>query len=531
MLKYKSSIIFVNAMNYSKPATLLARKCLLSPSEPELEAIISLDLPINWFEEGCKSMTLIETCFKVIHDKTLFDKFWKAFSKETGFDVWSFLPESKKSFVSIALLTERPDVFKVFLISNPGTKDDWSNFGADPNVLSWVLSPTFSSDFLKFTLPDDIVQAFLTYRNENLWINSKNERKLKNFNVAWDGEKEKRWLINSFKGDLAAKHNQKTDFWRLATILRGDRHFEKWSEKDWSDVWLAQPTGLLLSTWNEERVFSHDKLAFDRFVRHYKPKDDLGVAVKILERELGSIVATVDKYPKNPGVCASVVKALTPWVSTTLSDPNLTSQAIYFQLFLDYMASPTKFDTSTMSALATVSPPSSLLELHQKVRNSFVMGPYNNMASGFLSYCVMASIKAHKNNLPSGFLGDFVEFQKKNNEDRVSTPLVGYAERMATKSQDPAEQKFAAEIFWRAIFDIPPANQHYWLKKASVTPCLSGALPFWNDDFSERLNRAAEKRKRTKEISTLLSRLAMNNAIAQVLDPEARQTPQKPRKM
>lgn len=82
------------------------------------------------------------------------------------------------------------------------------------------------------------------------------------------------------------------------------------------------------------------------------------------------------------------------------------------------------------------------------------------------------------------------------------------------------EKRNWANVYWQSIFNIPSANQHYWLKKIHEIQDFIAPVDCW-PEVEQQLSRAQGKRKATPEIQSVLSKMALVNATVSSTDEKS----------
>lgn len=537
----------------NKHATLLARKCFLTPVDAEIEALLSLKLDIDWASEGFRGQTLCETAFVSIGDAMLFNKFWKQMEIEHKVSPWSeafSFSSQKMPFVALALKARRFDVFNDWVQHHPGTSEQWKNFALLTDIRSLALSDHWPGIAKRANFPSDVKTELETYRQENLWISSRTLAEFKKqAPVNINAHQSKVWLEQSFSSlhQLSAK-----EMWRIEVVL-DHSNFKDWVENDWEVFWSAQPQGSTLFAPLKTTSKSFDQNTWMKFIKSFVPSKPSWTMEKVLMKEVSAFVEQANVYLKShsstyalnaSGVVKQIDRHCRQWMNQLLPPPADRASSVSFQYGLwyaglQYIQAPTKASPEAVALFQNVDLPSSFSDLLSMVKHAVDTDIKSSrpvwMTGGFLAMLVTTMVKGHAQNQNAN-LAAFVDAMSSISlkslpayeSTNYALGLVASSLRMfQDKQASPEVIKAAQHMFWRNVFSIPSANQHYWLKKAALQPELSVVLDFWDASFAQKLDSTIDARKRTPDIATMLLKLSLQNAVGHQEDKPVKKTTRK----
>lgn len=515
-----------------KPANLLAKKCLINPQSEEVEALLTLveqgSLDIDWLKPVERGQSLLELGLKNVKEVPLVEKMLTLATKHHSLSLTSSVGGTHSQALATVLFSSSHlwRLGNSLLKQNPLSEQDWDDLLKTAPFQMHVLSDYYPRWKDQVTpLSDKQLAKFEKYREDNLWM-SQNDYTSFAQHVPKNITPEQ--LLNWTLLSLPQIKSQK-DYWRLKVVAHNkDKLWEKWSQEDWMTVWESQPkAGFLLALARSGGTVSPS------FLKAYTPNASTR-ATYIFSKELNAVVQNLsdmkgqysggNAYAQTESMMKMGSRFLSEWADKVFP-PNSPSFAkgLYLGLLQNTKTS-TKFDQDAINEWKNVSfthiddfvekIKQSLPDGHSKVQ-SFWLHP-DLLAYFIHQYTQSQTGKDNLKPFVSSINFDTLSSRTvpKEQQEAVALKLVQVGSRIAQDTSSPKDvEKAGSEMFWRSVFLIPAANQHYWMKKASGMPSLSQKLDFWNDDFHKKLEDATNSKKRTKEIVSLLTKLSLNNLI------------------
>lgn len=531
-----------------KPATLLAKKCLTKPQSEEVEALLTLvenkSLDVDWFEVLDTGKSLLEMSFKNIKERPLINKLLTVVGQTTPLTPQSPVNASPQSPKLAHMLFSSPHLWRLgneLFKDHPPTKEEWQDFLTHSPFRLLVLSPQFEELKKSFSCVSSSQWKDLEdYRTANLWMS---QTSLAAFNVHAPKNMTPSQLLAWTDFSLPLLKTQQ-DSWRLDIATTRSHLWKQWSEDDWMSVWERQPfAGFLLKKTKDLHVTGALS-----FVKTFAPTPS-SRSLYILSKEMNALAKAQAEikdhysagttYQTLDGIIKTSAKLLKTWSDAIFpSQGSDFTQGLFLGMIQNAQAS-TKFNPIAIKAWEKAPSISHIDDFVEKIRQTIPEG--NVKASSWwlhpdlLAYFIQQYLLSQEN---SPNLKDFTKSLNfdtlshrtvpQNEQDALALKLVQVGSRLCQDPTIPSSvQKAGAEIFWRSVFLINPANQHYWLKKASGISPLSQKLDFWGPAFQQKLEEANSQRKKTKEITALLTKLSLNN----ILDLEKAPSAPKSRKM
>ena len=548
-------------------ATLLAKKCFLSPQDQEIEALLGLDLPIDWSAPLSPVLTLADAAFQNISDDLLFKKWWASYTKQSPRDPWEADPSSIKfaglPLVGGAILLKRFHILQSWLSADPGTSEQWGVLAQHPAMQNLAISaswPNLQDQLARSGVSAQLVNDLSEYRAQNLWLSA---TKISDFNKqapsSWSAEQAIHWWNNSSKLFKNPKERNANTAWRLTELVRHHEAWSQWTPSQWEQFWAIQPPGLLTyDVTSSFMISSHRNVSK---MLDATPWSNSPAFKDVMFNEVSEIIERGMPRPSYTHSSSTAQNTLMKgWATDTLKRIEImrahspTSLENWEYGLWTCVLGTTCFKTTMFCedglniwASAPDDMPHNLSQLCSLMRHDPSGAPIARaqelawLAPTRLAAMTAHVLKAHETNidLMKGFansldfssdaslLNSAIGGHTKIKDDDFASALVAWSVRGAKEASNDDAQQVWAQVFWRTIFLMETANQHHWLKKASALPELHVALPFWNEEFEKTIDTAMGRRKRTKEIHSLLSNMSLLNKTAQVVDLDSRSKPKR----
>lgn len=518
-------------MSKTQYATLLAQKLFQSNNDDEVQALVELDLDVEWLVLNPDGTTLLERAFRVIKDEDVFTKWWASVERRLPeLSLWTALPNGK-ALAENVFSPSGAFPFKTRLLEKErGTPQQWEALQSSPVAEAAALRPTWEGVCKALDgspVPASVVSHLSTYRLNSLFLTASSESEFRRTAPAH--------LTPTHALGMFAHFNRNPGFaaknpWYLRAFL--DSPWDKWSddEKD-SAMAFARPQALIEAMERQIKQINYGnntRPQFDALVSgietFYKKNTlrDTPAHHAVLSGAISALRGADFSSSVHDHVSKGVIRAfgrgLMAQVQQLGKNPaNALRCGIWAAAIDTYAFKTTTLSDTALKYLGQTTLPETVDEVQKYLRKEYVKVDNCTLLrpADLVMLCTHLAV-AHQSNPDK--LRVFMDSMHGNallvkKEEEAASAFINWSTKgMATATAQTKNEW--AEMYWRAIFNVPVANQHYWLKKIHKEQDFIAPVRCWTAEFEETLLKALGKRKSSDEIQSVLSKMSLVNATA-----------------
>jgi len=526
-------------MSKTEHATLLARKIFNSHSAEEVRALVNLELDIDWGSEYSSGVSLLERAFRAIKEEDVFRLWWENVQqKNPQLTLWSELPNSK-NLASLFLEPEGSFAYKMQLLrADPGTPAQQAQLGEHPQAIESALRPMWnvvSQNLKKENVLPLVVKLLDQYRADNLYLASES---LTEFNATRPTVLSPKNALDMFTRLNVVGVSSK-NIWYLKEFLHSP--WEQWDANQWEMALKGPRVGLLL-----EGIYaaSNENLGYNKtlqlrnsveeictLVERFYKKVPVGDVVSEDWIKKESVALGKFKWPRIDDGCLKIIYKsvgrglLTALKKVSVNSDNAFAIGVGFAVVDTTCFKSSHLSPSALQTLAQGKLPATVEEMVQQIANELTlpMQHYDQRKTlhNLLNPQTVNMLVAHiavnlEDQHQAVFLQSLPPPQENDTDHQESLAAINWSIRGLKTATTPLQKSNWAGVFWRHIFALPIANQHYWLKKVHEIQDVIVPVSFWNAELEATVLKALEKRKSNDLIHSVLSKFVLANATASV---------------
>lgn len=526
-------------MSKTEHATLLARKIFNSHNAEEVRALVNLELDIDWGSEYSSGVSLLERAFRAIKDEDVFRLWWtNVQQKNPQLTLWSELPNNK-NLASIFLEPEGSFAYKMQLLhADPGTPAQQAQLGEHPQAIESALRPMWnvvSQNLKKERVLPLVVKLLDQYRADNLYLAAES---LTEFNATRPTVLSPKNALDMFTR-LSVVGVSSKNIWYLKEFLRSP--WEQWDANQWEMALKGPRVGLLLEGiyaasnenpgYNKATQLRNSVEEICTLVERFYKKVPVGDVVSEDWIKKESVALGKFKWPRIDDGCLKIIyKSVGRGLLTALKKVSVTSDNAFaigvgFAVVDTTCFKSSHLSPSALQTLAQGKLPATVEEMVQQIANELTlpMQHYDQRKTlhNLLNPQTVNMLVAHiavnlEDQHQAVFLQSLPAPQENDTDHQESLAAINWSIRGLKTAATPLQKSNWAGVFWRHIFALPIANQHYWLKKVHEIQDVIVPVSFWNAELEATVLKALEKRKSNDLIHSVLSKFVLANATASV---------------
>lgn len=530
VLKYK---VFPNCqifMSKTQYATLLAQKLFQANNDDEVQALVELDLDVDWLVVNSDGTTLVERAFRVLKDEAVFTKWWASVKRVVpDLTLWTALPNGR-ALVENVFSPSGAFAFKTRLLeTSPGTPAQWEALQVSSSATTAAMRPTWEGVCKALDgspVPSSVLSHLSDYRRNSLFLTATS---LSEFRRTAPPQLTPAHAVRMFAHMNNTEGFAAKNPWYVQTFLASP--WDKWSneEKD-SAMEFIRPAVLIKVLERQLKTIAYggntrgDVEALLSSLENFYKKNtyrDTPLYHAALSGSISSLRNTrfaSSNDNVNKAAAKAVARGLMAQVQQLGTNPaNALRCGIWAAAIDTYAFKTTTLSETALKCFAQVALPETVDDLQNWLRREYIK--VDNCAllrpSDLVMLCTHVAV-AHQRD-PAKLrvfmdsLYDASIFRTK--EEESASAFINWSTKgMATATAQTKNEW--AEMYWRAIFNVPVANQHYWLKNIHKEQDFIAPVRCWTAEFEETLLKALGKRKSSDEIQSVLSKMSLVNATA-----------------
>ena len=518
-------------------ANRLARACLQGSSHEDMEALVGLDLDVDWTMPVSDMATLTDLACHHLKDD-LFAVWWDSRrAHDPSLTMWSPAPtlsptRSGQPYVTGFLLDKRWSVLAGERTRTPGTPEQWAVVAQCPatlNAAGTIKYPVWRQH-AQHHVPPDVLKQWDAHHAANAWLLARTDDEWANMAPKTPTPEDMlKWgvfrLASPSKSGAANQH----EVWRFEKMGQHMSAVQRWSADQWAAFWNSQRPGLV-------------PLYVMAGVQSRLPS----VRTPIESKQLALLKNTQWSAAAAPALWANINESL---VGSTLSGPIKA-----WKSWIDRGITALKSDPAipvehrivwgVIQAMTSARPDWSATAVSQLAQNPDVLPvgsweswtehvdvlmerniPATHKNQGVLGPKVRASVLAHMLKAAetnpdrlSAIARMIISVAQKSSEKSpvmqrdLMSKLVGLCAHGAATAPAAAAPVWAS-VFWHVLLAVP-SMQPTWLAKASAQSALHSPPDPWDTRAEALFAKAAQaKRVSSGTVRALAEAMILHQAV------------------